>query len=345
MHTAMPAQRSIDRVARIKASASGRRREIFVRFGLAEAHFEKPNRPCPLCGGRDRFTFFAREADGGWFCRRCGHGDGIALVQRALGTDFPHTLERLEALLGLPSLQGAKQKQKRTIPTEDQAHARQSALETKWAEAQLLIDRRDRNYKENPVLRYLAERGLSSCDLSREIRWLPNEPYWEAGAEGERPRLLGHYPVMLARATSMDGRIAALHRTYLTADGRKAPVPCVKKLTAGRTGEAAIRLFPATNFLCLAEGIETALSVHALTGLPAWSLISITGFKRFNAVPKGVEKVFIYGDNDASFTGAAGAFELAARLRRDYSELAVEVRIPDVAGEDWNDVLQKMRNG
>lgn len=57
MHTAMPAQRSIDRVARIKASASGRWREIFVRFGLAEAHFEKPNRPCPLCGGRDRFTF------------------------------------------------------------------------------------------------------------------------------------------------------------------------------------------------------------------------------------------------------------------------------------------------
>ena len=74
-------------------------------------------------------------------------------------------------------------------------------------------------------------------------------------------------------------------------------------------------------------------------------MISITGFKRFNAVPKGVEKVFIYGDNDASFTGAAGAFELAARLRRDYSELAVEVRIPDVAGEDWNDVLRKMRNG
>lgn len=42
MHTAMPAQRSIDRVARIKASASGRWREIFVRFGLAEAHLKSP---------------------------------------------------------------------------------------------------------------------------------------------------------------------------------------------------------------------------------------------------------------------------------------------------------------
>ena len=336
----------VDRVARIKACAKGRWQEVFERLGMDSKHFERPNRPCPLCGGKDRFTYFAKESDGGWFCRHCGHGDGIALVQRALGTDFPQTLKRLETILGLPvdrsqDRQWEAKKKTREIREESR---RITTLQTIWARALPISVCADDPTVEargdNPVLRYLRRRGLGDCDQSREIRWLPDEPYWSAD-EDDRPRICGHYPVMLARVTDDDGQIAALHRTYLTQDGKKAPVPSAKKLSAGKIGSAFIRLFPASNLLCLAEGIETALSVHMLSGLPVWSVISLSGFKRFERVPKGVDKLFIYGDNDESFTGAAGAFELAARLRREHPELTVDVRLPEVPGEDWNDVLLK----
>lgn len=84
---------------------------------------------------------------------------------------------------------------------------------------------------------------------------------------------------MLARLTNAEGKFITLHRTYLTADGSKAPVHSAKKLAAGAVENGVIRLYPAGGVVCLAEGIETALSVHALTGLPAWSVVSLPGMK------------------------------------------------------------------
>jgi putative DNA primase/helicase len=44
----------------------------------------------------------------------------------------------------------------------------------------------------------------------------------------------------------------------------------------------------------------------------------------------------IFGDNDASGAGQRAAFALAARLA---PRMRVEVRIPEAADTDWNDVL------
>ena len=57
-----------------------------------------------------------------------------------------------------------------------------------------------------------------------------------------------------------------------------------KKLASGAVENGVIRLYPAGGVVCLAEGIETALSVHALTGLPAWSVVSLSGMKRFGYI-------------------------------------------------------------
>ena len=338
-----PTAHPTDRIDRIKACASGRWREIFVRLGMPETHFLRPNKSCPLCGGRDRFTFFANEADGGWLCRRCGHGDGIELVRRFCSASFPQTLEKLETVLGLPHPNERYSRRRFDLKSARQAEeARLAALAEVWERAQRLCVP-VAHTETNPALRYLKSRGLGECDRSTELRWLADEPYWETDEKTGRPVKGASYPVMLARATDEAGRLVALHRTYLTAAGEKAPVSAAKKMSAGAMGNALVRLFPASNLLCLSEGIETALSVHMLTGLPAWSVISLSGFKRFDAVPVGLEKLLIYGDNDASFSGAAGAYELATRLRAKYPHLAVEVRIPTRVGEDWNDVWQRER--
>ncbi len=66
---------------------------------------------------------------------------------------------------------------------------------------------------------------------------------------------------MIAPLIRTDGVVLALHRTYLRADGGKAPVPTVKKLTgaAGPLAGACIPLHdPQGGVIGIAEGIETA---------------------------------------------------------------------------------------
>lgn len=327
-----------ERVARIKEAAAGRWPELFVDAGMDRSHFTRQNRPCPLCGGTDRFSLFPKSTDGGWFCRGCGHGDGIALVRAFTGRSFPETLEWLERALGLPEFR-TDAPQRRRARTEDPAAleaARRARLERLWDEAVPLA----RAEPDSPVRRYLAARGLGGCVPSRELRCVSALGCWETPDEGGPARLAGTFPAMIARVSGDAGELITLHRTYLTETGEKAPVRSAKKLAAGAVENGLVRLYPAGGVLCLAEGIETALSVHALTGLPCWSAISLTGFRRFESVPEGVRTLRICGDNDASYAGAAGAYELASRIKRSRPELTVTVHIPERSGEDWNDVLR-----
>ena len=111
-----------DRLERVKRAAEGRWPELWASYGMAPGHFEKPNRPCPLCGGRDRFTYFSKEPGGRWYCRACGWGDGIDLVMRATNRTFPETLESLEERLGLSRPAPAPEK-KTFTPEEKEAYA------------------------------------------------------------------------------------------------------------------------------------------------------------------------------------------------------------------------------
>ena len=322
-----------ERIDRIKNAAEGHWPEIFASVGMDAALFQRQNRPCPLCGGRDRFSFFAKEVGGRWYCRGCGMGDGIKLVQQFTKKEFVQTLVHLETLLGLPVPKGKQGRYERSAVARhklwaEKQRAEQSAL---WEKAFPLgeIDR------QTPVWRYLCARGLGDLVPSRELRFVKKLACWEV-PDGQnidgaaKARLVGEFPAMLARLTNAEGKFITLHRTYLTADGSKAPVHSAKKLAAGAVENGVIRLYPAGGVVCLAEGIETALSVHALTGM-----------KRFGpeTIPDGVRTIRICGDNDRSYAGAAGAYELASRLRRSRPELEVSVHIPQAAGTDWNDVL------
>ena len=92
----------------------------------------------------------------------------------------------------------------------------------------------------DPVALYLAHRLRGELwPLPDCLRLHPALPY---RADGES---VGTCPAMVARLSAPDGRMVALHRTWLTADGNKAPTPgpC-KKLTptAGDLAGACIRL-------------------------------------------------------------------------------------------------------
>jgi len=191
---------------------------------------------------------------------------------------------------------------------------------------------------------YLSRRGLSGAELDgRVVRFHPALGYWKKNDRSEI-ELAGRYPAMVALVTDAEGAPVTVHRTYLTPDGRKAPVPAPKKLM-GYPGErlvgGAIRLFAPEPVLGVADGIETALAVHLKTGMPVWSAISAKLLERLE-LPAQTSLVVIWADRDRSGAGEATAMRLRQRLLRRGISVAVHLPpgpIPARAkGLDWADV-------
>ena len=134
------------------------------------------------------------------------------------------------------------------------------------------------------------------------------------------------------------GQKAALHRTYLDTLGNKAEVSTPRKMMGTMPVGAAVRLMPYTDTLGIAEGIETALSASILHGVPTWAALN-AGLLADWTPPANVETVFIFGDNDFSYTGQAAAYALGQKLRA--RGLRVIVELPIRTDTDWNDVLNE----
>lgn len=180
----------------------------------------------------------------------------------------------------------------------------------------------------DPVSLYLRRRGLDG-PVPESLRLHPRLTYWDGGARGA-------WPAMVAPLIRPGGAVLALHRTYLTADGYKAPVPTVKKLTgaAGPLAGACIPLHDARHgVIGIAEGIETAQAAHLASGLPTVAAYCARNLAAYTW-PPGVNQIVVFADADPA--GAAAAQSLKARAMRE--GLSVTVMTPTTPGADWCDV-------
>lgn len=183
----------------------------------------------------------------------------------------------------------------------------------------------------DPVTLYLKRRGFAGVwPLPECLRYHRALPYWHDG------QCIGTYAAMVTPMLTNDGRRVALHRTYLHADGRKADLPSVKKLTsaAGTLAGACIPLFkPMQGKLGIAEGIETALGAWCASSVPTVAAYSAGNLAAWQW-PPGVQRIVIFADNDAA--GADAADKLRQRARA--AGLAVNAIAPTEQGQDWCDV-------
>jgi len=179
----------------------------------------------------------------------------------------------------------------------------------------------------DPVTEYLARRAIASLwPLPEALRFHRSLPYWH---ENEK---LGTFPAMVAP----DGRTLALHRTYLTADGRKADLPSPKKLTgaAGLLNGASIPLHkPVRGCIGIAEGIETALAAWCASAVPTVASYCAGNMAAWRW-PAGVQRIVVFADNDKA--GREAADKLRARVSR--AGLQASVMTPTNPGSDWCDV-------
>lgn len=191
--------------------------------------------------------------------------------------------------------------------------------------AALRVWRGARALRDSPAKAYLEGRGIAAASSS--LRFHPQTPLGPKG----RSRFL---PAMIA-AVSLDEGPIAVHRTFLSSGaGGKATFPRPKR-ALGSLGEGAVRLFPVVGGrLGLAEGIESAMSAYALTGVPSWATL---GNERFGLVriPESVTELHLFVDHDAGGEHAASrGLEAYAREGR-----TIRVRKPSSPVTDWNDEL------
>ena len=183
----------------------------------------------------------------------------------------------------------------------------------------------------DPVTLYVKRRGFGGVwPLPAALRLHRALPYWH---EGEK---LGTFPAMVAPVTSPDGRMLALHRTYLTRDGRKADVPTVRKVSgaSGPLAGACIALHkPVSGCMGIAEGIETALGAWCASTVPTVAAYCAGNLAAWQW-PPGLQRLVIFADADKAGREAADAL----RARALAAGLRCEVLTPSTAGTDWCDV-------
>ena len=141
---------------------------------------------------------------------------------------------------------------------------------------------------------------------------------------------------MVSPIIAPDGRIVALHRTYLTPDGRKAGVTNPKKVTgaAGPLAGACIPLHrPQRGVIGSAEGIETALAALCASTVPTVAAYCAGTLAAWRW-PAGVQRLVIFADGDKAGREAADTL----RARALASRLRVEVMTPTDPGAGWCDV-------
>ena len=58
-------------------------RRVLLACGATEQVLRKKPSQCPACGGKDRYTFNNKWGQGDFFCRQCGAGDGVKLLENS----------------------------------------------------------------------------------------------------------------------------------------------------------------------------------------------------------------------------------------------------------------------
>jgi putative DNA primase/helicase len=314
--------------------AYGRWPDILSAAGVASEYFTKRAGPCPFCGGTDRYVW--QEKSGGrYLCRHCTEAtykNGFDFLMRHMAyREFRQAADHVREFFGLcPDTE--RQEVNRVV---DRLAREAPCRQTQEVDVAKAIARMERVFNEgypvvagDPVDRYLRARVPGLGRIPSEIRCHPALPYWalSSGPSGV-PELLGNFPAMLVRGFAPNGDLVQLHKTYLTRDGKKAPVADPKKTDRGIGANSfALRLGqPDGDALGVSEGIESGLAASVMyDGMPVWPCHSSSILANFS-VPDDlrdqVRKVIIFADSDerkrGRRAGQEAAATLAARLRKE----------------------------
>lgn len=277
----------------------------------------RPRRESPAARGTTSAETIARalggrRIGGNWMARCPAHGDrrpslsirdadaGKVLVRCHAGCDQKRVIAALRGL-GLWA-DGCPHPLSREFRLAAVEHKPEP--DTKRSVAALAIWDSARRAQGTLVDLYLASRAIR-LPAPDGLRFHP----------GLRHPSGGIWPAMVALVTrGDDGKLLAIHRTYLARDGiGKAPVE-PQKMMLGPCRGGAVRLADPHDVLLIGEGIETCLAAMQGTGFPAWAALSTSGMRTLD-LPRDVRDVIVLADGDNA--GEAAARDTARRWKSE----------------------------
>jgi putative DNA primase/helicase len=269
---------------------------------------------CPRCAEtkhrpRDDALAVKVEPDDGatWTCHRCGWRGGV-------GPDREH--RRAERRPDRPPHRPEPERKPQPFSPLDAQ---------RWGRARPILP-------GTPPAAYLAARGCALPHPEGDLRWHPKVSNWACGHVG---------PALVALITDVvTVKPKSLHFTWIKPDGSgKAGIAKPRLYLAGHEkAGGVVRLWPdeeVTLGLCVAEGIETALTAALGFGL-AWAALAAGNLAALPPLP-GVEALTIVADHDE--TGLRAAYACTRRWVADGAE--VRVWKAPAEGADLNDFAQE----
>jgi putative DNA primase/helicase len=261
---------------------------------------------CPIHGGR---SLLVCDGDAGRilvFCHGgCEAGNVLAELRRS------------GLLSGPPENYQLPPTRRNDRPDEAARTARALAV---WREA--------RPATGTIVETYLANRGLV-LPPPQYLRFHPACPH-PSGA---------NLPAMIGLVEHVNYGPTAIHRTFISANGSGKAAVEPDKASLGPVAGGAVRLAQtrAGQWLLVADGLETTLSVMSACALPGWAALSAGGIKSL-VLPPSANMVVICADNDANGVGQRDANAAAERFLAEGRR--VRIALPPTPGLDFNDLLR-----
>ena len=292
----------------------GRWLDVLVALGVDRRYLINKHGKCPFCGGNDRYRFDNKEGNGTFYCNHCGAGDGFKFLKKMFNWEFKKSVDEIRNIIG---------DCKKIVMTKKDPRI---GLKKIARLAQPIEN-------DSDLVKYLSNRGITSCPDSLKEAQLY---YYEDGKK------TGPFPTLVSLITDSTGKGVSYHLTY-TENQHKLKCSSPKKIMTPVTSMKGsyVELYPLEEHICVAEGIETALAIRDLTGLPVISALNAQNLSALS-LPSLVKKVEIWGDNDASYCGQRASYTLAEQLTRQGVE--VIVHIPPTVGKDWLDTLNETQD-
>jgi Toprim domain/CHC2 zinc finger len=273
--------------------------------------------PCPVCGGRDRFSINVKKQV--WNCRGCARGgDIVDMVQHLDGVDFKAAVVTL-----------AGDERKPIAPVKPTVHQEKESDQEKTERALRIWDEAS---EVNGTLaeQYLRRRGLELPDDDHALRFYSPCPF----ADTTYPALIALFRDVLTDEPK------AIHRIALAPGG-----VLIAKRMLGRVAGCVVKLDADSDVehgLAVGEGIETMIAARMRGFRPAWALGSAGTLKNF-PVLNGVECLSIIVDHDLpDKNGRQAGQEAALECSQRWTAAGREVRriVPRRQGADMADLVE-----
>ncbi len=269
-------------------------------------------------------SFTINEDKGFYHCFGCAaHGDVITFVMGFAGCSFREAVEDLRGGSGPMSPEDVRRAAERQRHAKAERRHRDEQGAQRRTDDALQIWRRAVPAPSTLVETYLRARGIT-IPVPPSLRYL-------AAAKHKPTGMI--LPAMVAGVQDRDGRVVAVHRTFLSRNGTAKASVREPRMSLGPVAGGAVRLARANGRLAVSEGIETGLSILQATGIPTWAALSATNMANV-ILPPDIRDVTLAPDGDEA--GETGAGQAAKR----FVQKGRAVRIaPAPEGQDYNDML------